>query len=444
MSDTKWRKEFILKTVEDEKVEVIWHWFVDVEGHLKCFAITPSELPRSLEDGMAFDGSSISGFSAIEESDLVARPDVTTFALMPSGPDQPHAARFFCDIQYPNGEPYDRDPRYVLRRVVEMARAKGLESYMGPEIEFFLFKGMKDPTPLDVGGYFTAPPVDFGDRIRTDIINKLHELGIPVEYHHHEVADSQHEIDLRYDKVLKIADAAVTYKYLAKLVAHNHGAYATFMPKPLFGINGSGMHVHQSLFHEDRNAFADLGAEYSLSTMAKQYIAGLLKYAEECCTFWSPTVNSYKRLVPGFEAPTYIAWSQSNRSALIRVPAVVPGKEKSVRCELRCPDPSANPYLAFAVMLAAGLKGIEEGLELEPPQVENLYHLTELERQKRQIRSLPANLHEALHHTRKSEFLHELLGERLFNNFLELKYNEFNEYRVRVTPWEMERYFAVL
>jgi glutamine synthetase len=439
-----WTKESILKFVRDEQVETIWHWVVDLEGQLKGFAITPSELPRSLEDGMHFDGSSISGFSAIEESDLVARPDIETFALLPPLNDSPKSVRFFCDIETPEGQPYDRDSRHVLRRVVEQARAKGFESFMGPEIEFFVFADAKQPTPLDQGGYFSSPPVDRGSSMRSEVITYLQKLGVGVEYHHHEVADSQHEIDLRFDQVLRIADAAVTYKYVVKQVAHSHNVYATFMPKPIFGINGSGMHVHQSLWKGESNAFADSKDPTGLSAVAQRYIAGLLRHAQECCSFWAPTVNSYKRLVPGFEAPVYIAWSLRNRSALIRVPAVTPGREKSVRCELRCPDPSANPYLAFAAMLGAGLKGIEEKLSLEPAQFENLYHLTELEREKRGIRSLPANLHEALHHTKRSQFLRELLGETLVDNYLELKYREFSEYRLQVSQWEIERYYRVL
>jgi len=439
-----WTKESILKFVRDEQVETIWHWFVDLEGQLKGFAITPSELPRSLEDGMHFDGSSISGFSAIEESDLVARPDIDTFALLPPLNDSQKAVRFFCDIETPEGQPYDRDSRHVLRRVVEQAKVKGFESFMGPEIEFFVFADAKQPTPLDQGGYFSSPPVDRGASMRSEVITYLQKLGVGVEYQHHEVADSQHEIDLRFDQVLRIADAAITYKYVVKQVAHSHNVYATFMPKPIFGINGSGMHVHQSLWKGQANAFADSKDPTGLSAVAQHYIAGLLRHAQECCSFWAPTVNSYKRLVPGFEAPVYIAWSLRNRSALIRVPAITPGRERSVRCELRCPDPSANPYLAFALMLGAGLKGIKEQLPLEPAHVENLYHLTELEREKRGIRSLPANLHEALHHTKRSQFVRELLGETLVDNYLELKYREFNEYRLQVGQWEIERYYRVL
>ena len=442
--DQQWTKQSITEFVERERLEAIWHWFVDLEGQLKGFAITPHELQRSLEDGMHFDGSSISGFNAIEESDLVARPDLSTFAVLPESPDTPRSARFFCDIETPRGEPYERDPRQALKRIVKQAGQMGFTAYMGPEIEFFIFKNAEEPIPIDYGGYFTGPPVDRGNRIRTDIITALHSLGIPVEYQHHEVAQSQHEIDLRYNEVLKIADAAITYKYVVKQVAHTHNVYATFMPKPLFGVNGSGMHVHQSLFKGDHNAFADPQDPQGLSDTARQYIAGVLKHAEDCCSFWAPTVNSYKRLVPGYEAPVYIAWSLQNRSAMVRVPAFTPGKEKSVRCELRCPDPSANPYLAFATMLGAGLAGIRDGLKLEKDQVDNLYHLTERERAKRKIKNLPSNLHEALHHTKKSKFLRELLGETLVNNYLDLKYGEFDDYRVQVSQWELQRYYAVL
>lgn len=439
-----WTKDSIIKTVADNKIESIWHWFVDLHGILKGFAITPQELERSLDDGMHFDGSSISGFNAIEESDLVARPDLSTFALLPDHDSAPHAARFFCDIETPEGVPYERDPRNILKRVVAQAHELGMETFMGPEIEFFIFQNSDSPVPLDRGGYFTGPPVDRGNQIRSDSISALQALGIQVEYHHHEVAESQHEIDLRYDQTLRIADAAVTYKYIVKQVAHEHNAYATFMPKPLYGVNGSGMHVHQSLFKDGHNTFADPNDAQGLSSTARHYIAGLLKYAQECCCFWAPTVNSYKRLVPGFEAPVYIAWSLRNRSALIRVPAFTPGREKSVRCELRCPDPSANPYLAFATMLGAGLKGIKDKLPLEPAQVDNLYHISELERERRGIKSLPSNLHEALHHTKRSTFCRELLGDSLIDNYLELKYQEFDEYRVRVSQWELDKYLAVL
>lgn len=439
-----WTRESITKFVQDNKVECIWHWFVDLDGHLKGFAITPSELERSLDSGMHFDGSSISGFNAIEESDLTARPDLSTFALLPQSAGQPKSVRFFCDIERPDGTPYDRDPRSILRNIVKKASDMGFDSFMGPELEFFLFKSHNDPTPLDYGGYFTGPPVDGGVAIRTDIIKQLQDLGITVEYQHHEVAESQHEIDLRYDRTMAIADHSITYKYIVKSVAAQHGAYATFMPKPIFGSNGSGMHVHQSLWKDGKNAMADSSDPTFLSKIAKQYIAGILKYAQECCLFYAPTVNSYKRLVPGYEAPVYIAWSSRNRSAMVRVPAFAFGSDNSVRCELRCADTSANPYLAFACMLGSGLKGIEEGLELEPAQVDNLYHISEADREARGIKSLPANLHEALHHTKRSEFVRELLGDSLIDNYLAVKYKEFDSYRTQVTPWEMDRYFGVL
>lgn len=437
-------KESILKYVHDNGIEAIWHWFVDLEGHLKGFAITPSEMERSLTDGMHFDGSSISGFNAIEESDLVARPDLDTFVQLPDFEHAPKSVRFFCDIETPAGEPYERDPRNALKRVIEKAASMGYTSFMGPEIEFFVFKDNNGPEPVDFGGYFTGPPVDRGNKLRTDVIKALDSLGITVEYHHHEVAESQHEIDLRYDEVLKIADASITYKYVVKQVAHEHGQYATFMPKPIFGANGSGMHVHQSLFKDGENVFADLKDPEGLSRTARHYIAGLLKHAEECCIYWAPTVNSYKRLVPGYEAPTYVAWSKMNRSAMIRVPAFTPGRSKSVRCELRCPDPAANPYLAFGTMLGAGLKGIEEQLELEPGQVDNLYDITASERRKRGIKDLPSNLSEALSKATKGQLAREVLGESLTENYLAIKRKEFDEYRLQVTQWELDKYYSVL
>lgn len=433
-----------LAYVEREGIEVIWHWFVDLEGHVKGFAIAPTEFERSLTDGMYFDGSSVSGFNSIEESSLLARPDLSTFRELPSFKGEPKQVFMFCDLFTPNGEPYDRDPRGVLKRVVKKANDMGFTSYMGPELEFFIFAQGNGPTLLDHGGYFSGPPTDRGTPVRHAAVRALQDLGIQVEYHHHEVAQSQHEIDLRYNETATMADHAIVYKYIVKQAADAAGCYASFMPKPIYGVNGSGMHVHQSLFNGSTNAMADPADPHGLSTTAKQYIAGLLKYAQPLCAFWAPTVNSYKRLVPGYEAPVYIAWSQQNRSALVRLPAFVKGKEKSVRCELRCPDPSANPYLAFAGMLAAGLSGIEEKLELEPAQTDNLFHLSELERERRGIRSLPGNLHEALHHTKKSDWVRQALGDNLVENYLAVKYKEFDEYRVQVTDWEINRYYSVL
>lgn len=438
-------KDDVFEIVEREKVTVIWLWFVDLEGKLKSFAITPSELERAVTAGMNFDGSSITGFNAIEESDLTAFPDVSTFVILPSRPGDETSARMFADIRNPDGSAYEQDPRLVLRRQVEKARKLGFTFYCGPELEFFVFKSPNiPPEPVDYGTYFTSPPVDAASKLRTDIISALSKMGIIVEYHHHEVAPSQHEIDLRYADAMTMADNAITYKAVAKQIARWHDLYITYMPKPLFGVNGSGMHIHQSLFRNGENAFFDEEDEFHLSSIGKSYIAGILKYAHEFTAFLAQYVNSYKRLVPGFEAPVYISWSPVNRSALVRVPAYVPGKKNSVRCELRCADPACNFYFAFALILAAGLKGIEEELELEPPTMENLYELSELERARRGIKSLPANLHEALHFVKRSELVREVLGERLTEQFLELKYAEWAEFQAQVTEWELKRYFAVL
>jgi len=435
----------VLKLVEGERVGLIWLWFVDLEGKLKSFAITPNELPRALDRGMNFDGSSITGFNAIEESDLTAFPDISTLAFLPDGGNGEIAVRMFADIKNPDGTPYEGDPRWILKRQAERARELGYTCYVGPELEFFVFRSMQlPPQPLDEGTYFTSPPVDVSSGIRADIIAALSRMGIAVEYHHHEVAPSQHEIDLRFAEATLMADYATSYKSVAKQIAYQRGCYITFMPKPLFGVNGSGMHIHQSLFERERNAFFSEDDEWRLSSVGRSYIAGLLKYAPEFTAFLAQYVNSYKRLVPGFEAPVYIAWSPRNRSALIRVPSYVPGKQSSIRCEIRCADPASNFYFAFALMLAAGLKGIEEELPLEPPVLENLYELSEMEREERGIKSLPANLHEALHFARKSEFVREVLGERVVEQFLQLKYAEWAEYQSQVTDWELKRYFAVL
>jgi len=435
----------VLDLVEREGVGLIWLWFVDIEGKLKSFAITPSELPRALDSGMNFDGSSITGFNAIEESDLTAIPDISTLALLPRESNGEAAVRMFADVKNPDGTPYEGDPRWILKRQAARARELGYTCYLGPELEFFVFRSMQlPPQPLDEGTYFTSPPVDVSAGIRADIIGALKRMGIAVEYHHHEVAPSQHEIDLRFAEATLMADYATSYKSVAKQIAYRHGCYITFMPKPLFGVNGSGMHIHQSLFEGERNAFFSEHDEWHLSPVARSYIAGLLKYAPQFTAFLAQYVNSYKRLVPGFEAPVYIAWSPRNRSALIRVPSYVPGKQSSIRCEIRCADPACNFYFAFALMLGAGLKGIEEKLELEPPVMENLYELSELARTERGIKSLPGNLHEALHFARKSAFIREVLGERVVEQFLQLKYAEWSEYQTQVTDWELKRYFAVL
>lgn len=438
-------KQDILDIVEKEQIKLIWLWFVDIEGILKAFGITADELENALNQGMGFDGSSISGFNAIEESDLVAMPDVSTFAILPWTEPDRRSCRMICDIYDPlKKQPYDRDSRNVFKKTLEKAASMGYTFYVGPELEYFYFKDSRGTEFIDVGGYFSAPPVDLGDELRKKTIDALNAIGIPVEYHHHEVAPSQHEIDLRYDEGLRMADKCISYRYLVKEVARMNGVYATFMPKPVAGINGSGMHTHMSLFKNGHNEFFDANAEDHLSETARFFMGGIIQYAPEICAFLAQWVNSYKRLVPGFEAPVYVAWSRRNRSALIRVPTYQPGRENATRVELRCPDPACNPYLAFAAMLGAGLKGIEEKIAPPEEQVRNLYHLSELERHSMGIKNLPSNLHEALHFVKKSKFVRELFGDSLVENFLDVKYRHYDEYRVTVGQWEVDTYLGVL
>ena len=438
-------KEFVLKECKDKGVEFIRLWFTDILGQMKSFAITVEELEGALAEGMGFDGSSITGYQDIQESDMIALPDPSTFTLLPWRPADKPVAKMFCDVMTPDGDPYVGDPRYILKRVMKKAADKGYTFYVGPELEYFYFKSSDGvPQVLDYGGYFDLTPLDVASELRRETIMVLKEMGIPVEYSHHEVAHSQHEIDLRYADALTMADSAMTYRLVVKEIAYQQGVYATFMPKPIFAQNGSGMHTHQSLFKGKTNAFFDANDATHLSTVGKSYIAGLLTHAKEMCSILAQWVNSYKRLVPGFEAPVYIAWSQRNRSALVRVPLYKPGKELATRAELRCPDPACNPYLAFAVMLAAGLKGIEEGYELPPEMTENLYELTEEERKERGIESLPASLGEAVALTEKSELVRETLGDHAFERFIWNKKNEWDEFRIQVTPWELEKYLPVL
>ncbi|HKG44387.1 MAG TPA: type I glutamate--ammonia ligase, partial [Gaiellaceae bacterium] len=395
-SDPEARRR-VLAQIRDEGVEYVLFWFTDLEGHLKSFAITPSEMEGALDDGMGFDGSSITGFNAIEESDMVAIPDPETFRIMPTREGETKVGRLICDVVKPDGDPYEGDPRYVLRRALERMESMGFDTFnVGPELEYFLFKDKKGTETLDEGGYFAMTALDAATEVRNDTIRALEAVGIPVEYHHHEVAPSQHEIDMRYASALDMADFTITYRLIVKEIAAKHGVYATFMPKPLFGENGSGMHTHMSLFKEGRNQFFAEGDDYHLSEAGKQFIAGLLRHARELSAVFAQWVNSYKRLVPGFEAPVYVAWSQRNRSALIRIPLYKPGSEQGTRAEIRCPDPACNPYLTFAALLHAGLEGIERGYELEPPMDSNLYHLSAEERRERGIVSLPETLGEAI------------------------------------------------
>ncbi|MCX8032288.1 MAG: glutamine synthetase family protein [Thermoleophilia bacterium] len=437
-------KEDVLRIVEEKDIRFIRLWFTDVLGNLKSFAITPAELEGAFEEGMGFDGSSIEGFTRIEESDMVAWPDPSTFAILPWRPAPGGAARMFCDIRTPDGKPFAGDPRYVLKRVVEKAKSMGFTMYVGPELEFFYFKDSTGTEILDQGGYFDLTTLDAGTDLRRDTINALHALGIQVEYSHHEVAPSQHEIDLRFKDALTMADQVMTYRLTVKEIAHQKGLYATFMPKPIYGVNGSGMHVHQSLFRGDQNAFFDPDDEYNLSPIAKSYIAGLLYHIKEMALVTNQWVNSYKRLVPGYEAPVYICWARRNRSAMVRVPLYKPGKEKATRIELRNPDPACNPYLAFAVMLAAGLDGIEKGMELPPEASNNIYEMSEEERRAAGIESLPEDLHQALREFERSSFMRETLGDHVCDYLIRNKRAEWNEYKSLVTRWEIERYLPVL
>jgi glutamine synthetase len=394
---------------------------------------------------MGFDGSSIEGFARIDESDMVAKPDPDTFQILPWRPLEHNAvARMFCDIQKPGGEPFEGDPRYVLKRNLKKASDLGFTFYVGPELEFFYFKDSKSTETLDAGGYFDLTPMDAATDLRRNTVITLEKMGIGIEYSHHEVAPSQHEIDMRYTDALTMADNVMTYRLVVKQIAINQGVYATFMPKPVFGINGSGMHVHQSLFKGDRNAFFDAKGRYFLSKLARNYIAGLLKYAPEITAVNNQWINSYKRLVPGYEAPVYLSWAKRNRSDLIRVPEYRPGKEKATRIELRSPDPACNPYLCFSVMLAAGLKGIEDGLEPPDPVEENVYEMTEKERKARGINTLPGSLADAIALTEKSELVRKALGDHVFNAFIENKKIEWNQYRIHVSKYEVDRYLPML
>ncbi len=436
--------EDVLAIVKEKNVSFIQFWFTDVLGQLKSFSITPSELELAFTEGMGFDGSSIQGFARIEESDMVARPDPTTFQLLPWRPSDRPVGRMFCDILNPDGTPYEGDPRYVLKRVLKRAAEKGYTYYIGPELEYFYFKSNTAADILDTGGYFDVAPLDMGNDLRRQTIFALEELGIEVEYSHHEVAPSQHEIDLRYDEALRMADKTQTHRITVREIARQNGVYATFMPKPLFGQNGSGMHTHQSLFRGDKNAFFDPHDPYHLSEEARFFIAGLMRHAREITAITNQWVNSYKRLVPGYEAPVYISWARRNRSTMIRVPMYKPGKEKATRIEFRAPDPACNPYLAFAVMLAAGLEGIEKRYPLPDPVEEDIFHMSEEERIAKGIEALPGSLYEAITELEKSRVVKETLGDHIFYKFLHNKKIEWDMYRIQVTNYEIERYLPLI
>jgi glutamine synthetase len=436
----------VMKAAEEHDVKFIRLWFTDVLGFLKSFAITVEELETGMAEGMGFDGSSIEGFARIDESDMVAMPDPTTFCLLPWRPREHRSvARMFCDVVEPDGTPYVGDPRGALKRAVKRAEDLGFTFYVGPELEYFYFKSSEGPPEIiDRGGYFDLTPLDVATDLRRETVLTLEEMGIKVEYSHHEVAPSQHEIDMKYTDASTMADNVMTYRLVVKEIALRHDLHATFMPKPIFGQNGSGMHTHMSLFRGDSNAFFDADDEYHLSELGKQFIAGLLKHGREICLVGAQWVNSYKRLVPGYEAPVYLSWAQRNRSDLVRVPVYKPGKEHATRAELRCPDPACNPYLAFAAMLTAGLEGIEKGYECPEPVEENVYEMSEEERKRRGIERLPEDLGQAIQAAQDSEVLHKALGDHIFNAFIENKKIEWREYRAQVHGWEIDKYLAIL
>ena len=434
----------VLSLVKENDVRFVRLWFTDILGMLKGFAIPVNELETTLENGKGFDGSSIEGFTRIEESDMVAWPDTNTFKVLPWRSQDHNVAGMFCDIKNPDGSPYEGDPRYILRRLLDSIAKEGYKFMLGPELEFFYFKNSQSTEPLDQAGYFDVLPLDMATEFRKETILKLEEMGIRVEYSHHEVAPSQHEIDFAYADALTTADSVMTHKFVVKKVALDNNIYATFMPKPIFGQNGSGMHTHQSLFRGKENAFFSADDEYHLSDLAKKFIAGILKHIREITIVLNQWVNSYKRLIVGYEAPVYICWAQRNRSALVRVPNYQPGSEMATRIELRSPDSACNPYLAFALMLAAGMKGVKENYQLPEPVGDNIYRMTDEERAVVGIESLPVDLHEAILVAEKSKLLRETLGEYVFEQLLRNKRVIWDEYRAQVTPYELERYLPIL
>lgn len=448
MADRDEKIKSVLETIKENDVYFVKFQFTDILGILKSFAVPVTELEIGFDEGMGFDGSSISGYTPIEESDMIAMPDLDTFSIIPWRPQEKKVARVVCDVQTPDGKPFEGDPRYVLKRNLEEARKKNFVMNVGPELEFFIFKSFDSPEVTDLGGYFDLLPLDEAENIRRDAIFALNQMGIIVEYSHHEVAPSQHEIDLRYADALSMADNAITYKMVVKAIARKFGLYATFMPKPLFGENGSGMHTHQSLFYADsgKNAFHDNDDPegWFLSDVAKHYIAGQMEHAREITATLAQFVNSYKRLVPGYEAPVYVSWARRNRSVMIRVPLYKPGKEKATRAEYRAPDPACNPYLAFSAMLAAGLDGIEKKTKLPPPIEKDIFHLTPKERKGYGITELPGNLGEAIVEFEGSTLMKKCLGKHVFDNFLKLKKEEWDDYRTSVHQWEIDRYYKLL
>ena len=442
------QQDYVLRTVEERGIRFIQLWFTDVLGTAKSFNITPAELENALEEGMTFDGSAIDGFSRVQESDVLAKPDASTFQILPLRRD-PAVARVFCDIVNLDGTPFEGDPRQVLRRTLERARNSGYTFYAAPELEWFYFQDADPmapggPRPLDSGSYFELTVADKASEMRQATVLTLEEMGIPVEYSQHEDSPSQHEIDLRHTDALSMADAVMTTRLIVKEIATQTGMHATFMPKPIAGMQGSGMHTHFSLFDDDTNAFYDENDPVHLSEVGKRFIAGLLTHAREITAITNQWVNSYKRLVVGYEAPVYVSWARNNRSALVRVPHAKEGRPDPTRIEYRSPDPACNPYLMFAVVLAAGLRGIEKGYELPPEAETNLFAMTDAERASVGIESLPGSLAEALDEMEGSSLVADTLGEHVFEWFLRNKRAEWADYKTQVSPFELERYFTAL
>ena len=437
-------REYVLGMVREHDVKFIRLWFTDILGALKGFAITAQELEEALEQGVGFDGSSIEGFARIDESDMVAMPDPTTFRILPWRPRQNAVARMFCDVLTPQWQPFKGDPRHVLKQTLERAASLGYTYYVGPELEYFYFRNSEGTDVLDEGGYFDQTPLDLATELRRETVLTLEEMGIAVEFSHHEAATSQHEIDLRYSDALTMADNVMTQRLVIKEVAMRNGLYATFMPKPIANVNGSGMHVHQSLFKGATNAFFDGDSPSHLSPLALSFVAGLMHHAPAITAITNQWVNSYKRLIVGYEAPVYISWASVNRSDLIRVPAYKEGREDSVRIEYRAPDPACNPYLAFAVMLAAGLDGAERNLPAPDPVQENVFNMTDEERNRRGIDTLPGSLREAILLTENSDLVRRTLGDHVFNSFIQNKKIEWSQYQAQVTNYELKRYLPIL
>jgi glutamine synthetase len=447
MDSSERQREYVLRTVEERGVRMIRLWFTDVLGQLKSFAISPVELEGAFEEGMRFDGSSIDGYSRVQESDVLAKPDPNSFEILPWADGVGTSARVFCDIVNLDGTPFEGDPRQVLRRNLNKARDKGFSFFAAPEMEFFYFADgdpSKPPQPLDQASYFDLTTADVATDLRQRTIHTLEAMGIPVEYSHHEDAPSQHEIDLRYTDALTMADSVMTFRLVVREVALEAGVHATFMPKPMTGVQGSGMHTHFSLFEGDTNVFYEPGDDRNLSKTARGFIAGLLHHAREITAVTNQWVNSYKRLVVGYEAPIYRAWARNNRSVIVNVPPIKQGKAESARLEFRAPDPACNPYLAFSVILAAGLRGVEKEYPLADETVTNLYELTDAERMAEDIDTIPQSLSEALDEMERSDLVAEALGEHVFEWFIRNKRKEWLEYKTHVTQFELDRYLARL